>query len=118
MKNVEIEEYIEKNHQKIDDLESRINVRISKVESNVVEKITSQFMQSIDNEHNSQIRFQCEIEKRYLGFEHEVRTYLDSVKYTITNLDNKITPKWHSLLIITISIISFSTIIIMLLTKL
>ena len=114
----EVEEYIEKSHRKIDDLENRINERISKVESNVIDKVTSQFMQTVDCEHNSQIRFQCEFEKKYMEFEHEVKTYLDALDYTVKTLDEKITPKWHSLLIITVSIISFSTIIVLLLTKL
>ena len=118
MRNMEIEEYIEKSHKKLDDLENRFNERIGKVESNVVDKVTAQFMHTIDNEHNSQIRFQCEFEKKCIEFEHEVKSYLDSLQYTVKNLDNKITPKWHSLLIITISIVSFTTIIIMLLTKL
>ena len=118
MKNIEIDEYIEKNHKKLDDLENKFIERINKVESNVIDKVTAQFMQTLDNEHNSHIRFQCELEKKYIEFEHEVKTYLDSLKYTVITLDNKITPKWHSLLIIVISIISFSTIIIMLLTKL
>jgi len=118
MKNMDIEEYIEKSYKKLDELENRFNERIGKVETNVIDKVTSQFMQTLDSEHNSQIRFQCEFEKKYLEFEHEVKSYLDSLQYTIEDLDSKITPKWHSLLIITVSIVSFTTIIMMLLTKL
>ena len=111
MTNLELKKYI-------DDLEDRFNTRISKVESNVIDRVTTQFMQTLDNEHNSQIGFQCELEKRHIEFENEVKAYLDSLKCVITTVDSKITPKWHSLFITALSIVSFSTIIIMLLIKL
>ena len=114
----DLEVLLAKNARVINDLEALINSRISSVEVNVIDKITSQFMQTLDNERNSQIRFQCEYEKRQNDFEHKVRTHLDSLQSTLMSMDNKITPKWHSLLIIAISIVSFSTIIIMLLSKL
>ena len=114
----DLEVLLAKNARVINDLETLINSRISCVEVNVIDKITSQFMQTLDNERNSQIRFQCECEKRYSDFEHKVETHLDSLQSTLMTMDNKIAPKWHSLLIIVISIISFSTIIIMLLFKL
>ena len=114
----ELEVLLAKNARAINDIEALINSRISNVEVNIIDKITSQFMQTIDNEHNSQIRFQCEFEKRYLQFEHKVETRLDMLQSTLTTMNDKITPKWHSLLIIAISIVSFSTIIILLLSKL
>ena len=114
----DLEVLLAKNARAINDIETLINSRIGNIEVNVVEKITSQFMQTIDNEHNSQIRFQCEFEKKYIQFEHRVETHLESLQSTLTSMNNKITPKWHSVLIIAISIVSFTTIIVMLLTKL
>ena len=124
MKNLEngykndLEASLARNARAINDLEALIDSRVAKVEISVLDKITSYLMQTLDNERNSHIRFQCECEKKYLEFEHEVKTHLDSIQGTMKTMDNKITPKWHSLLIIAISIVSFSTIIVLLLSKL
>jgi beta-lactamase regulating signal transducer with metallopeptidase domain len=91
----------------LDKTESRLNKRISENEHRVSEKVATSLMQTLDNERNSQIKFQSTIERQNL-----------ELKNRIENMEDKITPKWQSLLIISICVVCFSAIIITLLVKL
>ena len=110
-----MQEYIDK---KLNEFEVRFNIKIDNIETNVIEKITSQFMQTLDNERNSQIKFQSEIDKRHIEFEHKVNMSLESLKNIILVMEGKTAPKWHSLFILGVSVISFATVIVLLLIKL